>query len=237
MITLFGWLAGFDGNFDFKEIGKDYLEPGVPYVAMRMFPAICGILLAPTMFLTLKAAGCRTFTAIMGAGAIIFGSFGLPVSSSDILLTFMQENGLLTQARLILLDSPLMIATAFTALAFTNFNNQQELGPSRAFGLSWWFWLAMTGLGLGMTVSIKWVGLFTIAWVGAITLVHLWVLLGDYKNVTMVQFLVQLLSGLQGANECAENIRETLHGPRFLPYHYPPDLLHGHVRNPLPLPG
>ncbi|KAK3943923.1 glycosyltransferase [Diplogelasinospora grovesii] len=167
LITLFGWLAGFDGDFDFKEIGKDYLEPKVPYVAMRMFPALCGILLAPTMFLTLKAAGCRTATAAMGASLIIF------------------ENGLLTQARLILLDSPLMIATGFTALAFTSFANQQELGPTRAFQPSWWFWLVMTGLGLGVTFSIKWVGLFTIAWVGSLTLVQLWVLLGDYKNVTM----------------------------------------------------
>lgn len=73
LITLFGYLAGFNGDFDFKEIGKDYIEPGVPYVAMRMFPAICGILLVPTMFLTLKASGCRTFTAAMGAGLIIFG--------------------------------------------------------------------------------------------------------------------------------------------------------------------
>jgi dolichyl-phosphate-mannose-protein mannosyltransferase len=75
LITLAGYVAGYDGEFDFKEIGKDYLEPGVPYVAMRMFPAICGILLAPAMFLTLKAAGCRTVTAMMGAGFIIFGSF------------------------------------------------------------------------------------------------------------------------------------------------------------------
>lgn len=73
LITLFGYLAGFDGEFDFKDIGKDYLEPGVPYVAMRLFPAICGILLAPTMFLTLKAVGCRTITATLGAGLIIFG--------------------------------------------------------------------------------------------------------------------------------------------------------------------
>ncbi|KAH8884243.1 MIR-domain-containing protein [Thozetella sp. PMI_491] len=170
MITLFGYLAGFDGEFDFKDIGKDYLEPGVPYVAMRMFPALCGIFLAPSMFLTLKAAGCRTSTAILGAGFVIF------------------ENGLLTQARLILLDSPLMIATAFTALAFTSFTNQHELGPTKAFEPSWWFWLAMTGLGLGATVSIKWVGLFTIAWVGSLTLVQLWVLLGDPKNVTVRVF-------------------------------------------------
>ncbi|KAL1890395.1 Dolichyl-phosphate-mannose--protein mannosyltransferase 1 [Ceratocystis pirilliformis] len=166
LIALAGWLAGFKGDFDFKEIGMDYVEPRVPYVAMRLFPALCGIMLAPTMFLTLKATGCRTTTAVMGSLAIVF------------------ENGLLTQARLILLDSPLMIATAFTALAFTSFTNQHELGPAKAFDLSWWFWLIMTGLGLGVTASIKWVGLFTIAWVGTLTLVQLWVLLGDTVNVS-----------------------------------------------------
>ncbi|KAL5604394.1 hypothetical protein BROUX41_002366 [Berkeleyomyces rouxiae] len=166
LIALAGWLAGFKGDFDFKEIGKDYVEPRVPYVAMRLFPAICGILLAPTMFLTIKASGCRTTTAVLGSLAIVF------------------ENGLLTQARLILLDSPLMIATAFTALSFTSFTNQHEQGPAKAFDLSWWFWLIMTGLGLGITASIKWVGLFTIAWVGTLTLVQLWVLLGDTVNVS-----------------------------------------------------
>lgn len=75
LITLAGWLAGFDGNFDFKNIGVDYLEPGVPYVAMRMLPAVLGVLTVPLMFLTLKATGCRTTTAILGAGALIFGMF------------------------------------------------------------------------------------------------------------------------------------------------------------------
>lgn len=80
LIALTGWLAGFKGNFDFKEIGKDYIEPGVPYVAMRMFPAICGTLLAPIMFLTLKATGCRTMTAAMGSLFIVFGRI-IPSSS------------------------------------------------------------------------------------------------------------------------------------------------------------
>lgn len=44
----------------------------------------------------------------------------------------------------------------------------------------------MTGLGLGITVSIKWVGLFTIAWVGALTVLQLWILLGDTRTVTLV---------------------------------------------------
>jgi dolichyl-phosphate-mannose-protein mannosyltransferase len=73
LITLAGWLAGFDGNFDFKDIGKDYVEPNVPYVAMRLLPAIMGVLTIPTMFLTLKASGCRTVTAAMGATLLIFG--------------------------------------------------------------------------------------------------------------------------------------------------------------------
>lgn len=76
--------------------------------------------------------------------------------------------------------------TAFTALAFTSFTNQHEQGPSKAFQPTWWFWLAMTGLGLGATVSVKWVGLFTIAWVGSLTVLQLWILLGDVKTVTPV---------------------------------------------------
>jgi dolichyl-phosphate-mannose-protein mannosyltransferase len=89
-----------------------------------------------------------------------------------------------TQSRLILLDSPLVIFTALTALAWTSFMNQHEQGPAKAFQPSWWFWLVTSGVGLGATVSVKWVGLFTIAWVGSLTLVQLWVLLGDTKNVT-----------------------------------------------------
>lgn len=99
-----------------------------------------------------------------------------------------QENGLLTQSRLILLDSPLIAFTAFTALAWTCFTNQHEQGPSRAFDLNWWFWLVATGLGLGATVSVKWVGLFTIAWVGSLTILQLWVLIGDTRSVTPVSF-------------------------------------------------
>lgn len=35
-------------------------------------------------------------------------------------------------------------------------------------------------------MSVKWVGLFTIAWVGSLTVVQLWVLIGDAKTVTPV---------------------------------------------------
>lgn len=73
LITLAGWLAGFDGSFDFKEIGMDYLEAKVPYVAMRMLPAVCGIMTIPLMFLTAKAMGTSTASAALAAGLVIFG--------------------------------------------------------------------------------------------------------------------------------------------------------------------
>lgn len=104
-------------------------------------------------------------------------------------LTANIDNALVTQSRLILLDSPLVIFTAFTALAWTSFLNLHEQGPAQAFSGNWWFWLVMTGLGLGATASVKWVGLFTIAWVGSLTIVQLWFLLGDSKNVTPVGVL------------------------------------------------
>ena len=75
LITLAAWLAGFQGDFDFKDIGLDYLEPGVPYVAMRLLPAILGVLTVPLMFLTLKAYGCRTSTSAMGAVLVTFGQY------------------------------------------------------------------------------------------------------------------------------------------------------------------
>ena len=159
------YAAGFDGEFDFKEIGKDYLEPGVPYVAMRMMPALLGIGLVSTAFLTLRASGCSRVTAVLAA----------------LLVTF--ENGLLTNARLILLDSPLITFTGLTAWAFQNFTVIDE-DHTKHLTSRWWLYLTLTGLFLGATVSVKWVGLFTIGWVGLITLYQLFTHLGNL-NITL----------------------------------------------------
>jgi len=96
--------------------------------------------------------------------------------------------------------------TAFTGLAFTSFTNQHEQGPSKAFQPTWWFWLAMTGLGLGATASIKWVGFFTIAWVGSLTILQLWVLLGDVKTVTPVSCLAHRQNVTDNKSACLPSI-------------------------------
>lgn len=47
------------------------------------------------------------------------------------------------------------------------------------FSIEWFFWLAASGISIGMVVSVKWVGLFAIALVGLHTVEDLWESLGD----------------------------------------------------------
>ncbi|KAG6375220.1 glycosyltransferase family 39 protein [Boletus reticuloceps] len=158
LITAAAFLSGFDGEFDFKDIGKIF--ENTPYVAMRMVPATLGIATVPVAYLTMRALDCRATTALL----------------ATLLLTF--ENGLITQSRHILLDSPLVFFTALTIFLFVGFSNEDKKEP---FTEQWWTWLVLTGLSLGAVLSCKWVGLFTVATVGVCTILQLWLLLGDTR--------------------------------------------------------
>ncbi len=50
---------------------------------------------------------------------------------------------------------------------------------SRPFSSRWWITICLTGVGLGLTASVKWVGLFTIALIGFFTINQLWTLVCD----------------------------------------------------------
>lgn len=158
LITLSAFVFGYDGQFDFKDIGKVYEE--VPYIAMRTLPAMLGVATIPLAYLTLRALDCRATTSLL----------------ASFFLTF--ENGMITQSRHILLDSPLIFFTALTTFLWCGFCNEDKQEP---FTHSWWTWLVLTGLSLGAVVSCKWVGLFTIATIGCSTVLQLWNLLGDLR--------------------------------------------------------
>ena len=136
-------------------------------MAMRLLPASLGVALIPVGYLTLRSLGCRPATALL----------------AGLLITF--ENGLITQSRLILLDSPLLFFTGLTIFFWVGFGaeDSRRSGSSCAgpFGIVWWSWLALTGASLGATLSCKWVGLFTVATIGLATLEQLWSILGDTK--------------------------------------------------------
>jgi len=169
LITLVAWVFGFQGGqFDFKDIGREYGPNDVPYIAMRLLPATLGLALVPLTYLTLRALQTRPATALLGSTFVLF------------------ENGLITQSRFILLDSPLIFFTALSVFFWIGFSNENDLqrdkkGTVGPFSRRWWIWLTLTGLALGAVVSCKWVGLFTIATVGVFTIVQLWLLLGDLR--------------------------------------------------------
>jgi dolichyl-phosphate-mannose-protein mannosyltransferase len=127
---------------------------------MRLLPAILGIAVVPIAYLTLRILFCRPTTSLL----------------ASLLITF--ENGLITQSRLILLDSPLLFFTALTIFFWVGFEREDA---RRSFTRRWWTWLSLTGLGLGAVSSCKWVGLFTIATIGLATVKQLWDLLGDLR--------------------------------------------------------
>ncbi|PLW21106.1 hypothetical protein PCANC_05481 [Puccinia coronata f. sp. avenae] len=157
LFALVGWMSGYDGEFDFKEIGSDYPDR-VPYLQMRLLPALLGAALVPISYLTLRMLNQRPLTAALAA----------------LLITF--DNALIIQSRFILLDSPLLFFTAlaiFFHIGFCNEDIKQPLTPK------WWLWLSLTGLSLGAILSSKWIGLFTMAALGFITIKQLWNLLGD----------------------------------------------------------
>ncbi|KIM22442.1 glycosyltransferase family 39 protein, partial [Serendipita vermifera MAFF 305830] len=178
LLTLASFVWGFDGSFEFKDIGAVY-PSNVPYVPMRFLPAILGVALVPITHLTLRELGCGASTALLGSVLVLF------------------ENGLVTQSRHILLDSPLLFFTGLSTLFWVMFCNEDrkpvtkipDAHTTRAshtitsgpFSRIWWIYLTLTGLALGAVVSCKWVGLFTIATVGCSTIKQLWTLLGDTR--------------------------------------------------------
>jgi dolichyl-phosphate-mannose-protein mannosyltransferase len=80
------------------------------------------------------------------------------------------ENALTCQSRLILLDSFLVFFTGLTCLMWSEFLRFKN----EPFSISWWKTLTFIGISLGLTVSVKWVGLFTITWIGILTILQLW---------------------------------------------------------------
>ncbi|CAG8756550.1 20051_t:CDS:2, partial [Racocetra persica] len=129
LITLAAFLGGYDGILD--SVNKnDFAGSKFPYVMMRLIPGILGVLVIPISYLTIKLSGFSTTAAFLVSALLIF------------------ENGLVTQSRLVLLDSPLIASTAFTTLMWIKFHNEQK----RPFKFWWWFWLTMSGVGLGLTI-------------------------------------------------------------------------------------
>lgn len=153
LIAMFGWMFSYDGSFEFLS-GSDYTK-NVPIGKMRAACAIFGSFIAPLMYGVSRNLGMKKEISILVAFMVIF------------------DNALLTISKFVLLDPILLMFTALSLFCATKFSSLKE----SPFNREWIFWLAATGISLGLTSSVKWVGLFTYSFVGVITTKDLWSLL------------------------------------------------------------
>ncbi|CAG8518645.1 19150_t:CDS:2, partial [Racocetra persica] len=67
MFAALGWLMGYDGHFEFDNIGDDYITNDVPYIGFRLLPAALGALLVPLTYMIMIESGYPVITAILAA--------------------------------------------------------------------------------------------------------------------------------------------------------------------------
>ena len=73
LLALTGYFFAYDGHFLFDNIGDDYVANKVPYVGLRLLPALCGSFIIPVCFLILKEVGASLPAAFFGAFLLILG--------------------------------------------------------------------------------------------------------------------------------------------------------------------
>ncbi|ORZ25921.1 Dolichyl-phosphate-mannose-protein mannosyltransferase-domain-containing protein [Absidia repens] len=167
MIAAVGYLIGYDGHFEFTNIGDNYIENNVPYVALRSLPATLNVLCVCLVYSIMKQSGYSLSICALTAGLMIF------------------DNSLVGQHRLIMLDSMLiffMLATVYCYIRFRKVRYQE-------FSSSWWIWLVATGVNMALTLSVKMVGLFLVATIGIAVLVDLWALFDIRRGLDMSHFM------------------------------------------------
>ena len=73
MLGAAGWFSGFDGNFNFENIGDSYTENHVPYVGLRSLPATLGALTVPLIYAIMRESGYSTIIATFSALLVLLG--------------------------------------------------------------------------------------------------------------------------------------------------------------------
>ncbi|EPX74722.1 O-mannosyltransferase Ogm1 [Schizosaccharomyces octosporus yFS286] len=87
----------------------------------------------------------------------------------------MFDNGLITMSRYVMIEIPTLFFMGLTSFCWMYYENQQK----NPFSLKWHLSLLSTGISLGLVISTKLSGLFTLIWLLVLAVFHLWNLLGD----------------------------------------------------------
>ncbi|CAF4798048.1 unnamed protein product [Pieris macdunnoughi] len=161
LIAVSGKLTGYDAKFPFEKPGDKY--DGAKYEGMRVFCTTLGALIIPLTFLTLWEMTRSIDSSVIGTMLLLF------------------DVGFLTLNRYILLDPILLFFMSCSMYGVFKVRSLSEEGlyPFSIRMLSWQIFL---GTSLACTMSVKFVGLFIVLFVGLRTIADLWNVLGDLSK-------------------------------------------------------
>jgi dolichyl-phosphate-mannose--protein O-mannosyl transferase len=75
LIALAGWFLNYDGHFLFEKIGLNYIDNNVPYIGLRVFCAMWGIMVVPLGFMILREMGVSLAATVLGSAMLLLGNF------------------------------------------------------------------------------------------------------------------------------------------------------------------
>lgn len=121
LLAFSGWLISYDGHFEFENIGDSYLENKVPYVGLRVLPAILGSLIPGVVYNIMRESGYPLLVGVFSASLILFGEEHLWRQNHRLNKPILADNGHIVQTRLILLDAPLILFMACSFYCYIRF--------------------------------------------------------------------------------------------------------------------
>lgn len=145
-------LFGYDGSFDFEKHDHDFNGSLFPHVAIRSLSGILGVVTSALTYSILVEMKYSLQACIIGASLVVF------------------DNSLTIISRIFILESQLICYMVFTCFCWVRFRSYN----SQPFSALWWQWLALTGFGIGLSIGVKFVGLFLMLAIGIFTVYDLW---------------------------------------------------------------
>merc|ERR1712223_1896157 len=170
MIAFSGYISGFEGgSFGFDKIGSSYPED-VPYVVLRLVPAVFGALLTPTVFLILSELQAIAYAGYLDSFMVVF------------------DTALLTQSRFILLESLMIFFAMMSVLSALKMRHYYE----KPFGLGWTLWLVAASVNIGLAFSVKYLAFYSCALCITILLRDFWCRRLGNRNVSNMTLFIEI---------------------------------------------
>lgn len=73
ILAFAGWAIGYDGHFEFDNIGDSYIDNKVPYIGFRVFPAVIGSLIPAVVYLIMRESGYPWIVGVLSASLVLIG--------------------------------------------------------------------------------------------------------------------------------------------------------------------